>query len=314
MKAADTLASRLAGNMMESMGAASAGVPVPSPAGVLHGGAAKFQGAARLKDALSIKLEQIVADPNQPRKEFDPDDLADLAASLKARGQLQPIRVRWDEGAGRWMVIAGERRFRAAQLAGLPSLVCIEATRPQSEDEILEDQLVENCVRADLKPVEQARAFRTLMDRRGWSYRQLGAALNLSSAHITRSMALLTLPVDLQEQVDSGVVPASAAAEVAKIEDDGARREIAGRIAAGEMTRDEAVREVRQATARAPRSGPGKGRGGAARPAKPRTFRTLAGKVVVEPKKGAGPGSIRAALEEALSQLTAQDGGRAEVA
>ena len=261
MKAADMLASRLASNMMESMGSASAGIPVPSSAGVLHGGAAKFQGAARIKDALSIKLEQIIADPNQPRKEFTPEELADLAASLKARGQLQPIRVRWDEGAGRWMVIAGERRFRAAQMAGLQTLVCIEATKPQSEDEILEDQLVENCVRADLKPVEQARAFRTLMDRRGWSYRQLGAALNLSSAHITRSMALLTLPVDLQEQVDSGVVPASAAAEVAKIEDDGARREIAGRLAAGQMTRDEAVREVRQATARGPKTALGRAGG-----------------------------------------------------
>src|SRR4051812_26664583 len=242
MKAADLLASRLSGNMMESMGAAPAAVPTPNAGGLLHGGTAKYQGAARLKDALAIKLDKIVADPNQPRKEFDPAGLADLAESLKARGELQPIRVRWDEGAGKWVVIAGERRYRAAQLAGLATLVCIEATRPQSEDEILEDQLVENCLRSDLKPVEQARAFRTLMDRRGWSYRQLGAALNLSSAHITRSMALLSLPDDLQDQVDQGTVPASSAAEVAKIEDDATRRELVGRIAAGEMTRDETVR------------------------------------------------------------------------
>lgn len=314
MKAADTLAARLAGNMMESMGAATAGVPTPTPSGVLHGGAAKYQGAARLKDALSIKLEQIVADPNQPRKEFDSAELAELAESLKARGQLQPIRVRWDEGAGKWVVIAGERRFRAAQLAGLATLVCIEATKPQSEDEILEDQLVENCLRADLKPVEQARAFRTLMDRRGWSYRQLGAALNLSSAHITRSMALLSLPGDLQDQVDQGTVPASAAAEVAKIVDDATRRELVGRIAAGEMTRDETVLEVRRATGRAPKSGAGKGRGAAPRPAKPRTFRTPAGKVVVEPKRGAGPDPIRAALEAALAQLGAEEDGREEAA
>src|SRR4051794_24431228 len=113
MKAADQLAARLAGNMMESMGAATAGAPIPPSGGVLHGGAAKYQGAARLKDALSIKLEQIVPDPNQPRKEFEPEALAELAASLKARGQLQPIRVRWDEGLGRWVVIAGERRYRA---------------------------------------------------------------------------------------------------------------------------------------------------------------------------------------------------------
>ena len=222
----------------------------------------KYQGAARLKDALAIKLDQIVPDPNQPRKEFDPAELADLAESLKARGQLQPIRVRWDEAAGKWVIIAGERRFRAAQLAGLPTLVCIEATKPQTEDDILEDQLVENCLRDDLKPVEQARAFRTLMDRRGWSYRQLGAALNLSSAHITRSMALLNLPGDLQEQVDPGAVPASAAAEVAKIEDDAARRDLVGKIAAGELTRDETVREVRRATSRVAEIRGRKGQGG----------------------------------------------------
>ncbi len=314
MKAADVLAARLAGNMMESMGAAPAGVPTPTREGVLHGGAAKYQGAARLKDALAIKLEQIVADPNQPRKEFDPAELADLAESLKARGQLQPIRVRWDEGAGKWVVIAGERRLRAAQMAGLPTLVCIEATKPQTEDDILEDQLVENCLRADLKPVEQARAFRTLMDRRGWSYRQLGSALNLSSAHITRSMALLNLPADLQEQVDLGTVPASAAAEVAKIEDDAARRDLVGKIAAGELTRDETVREVRRATNRVPRSGAGKGRGTAPRAVKPRTFRTPAGKVVVEPKRGASPDPIRAALVDALAQLDAQGEGRGEAA
>src|SRR4051794_31287101 len=312
MKAADALAARLAGNMMESMGAAPAGVPTPTREGVLHGGAAKYQGAARLKDALAIKLEQIVADPNQPRKEFDPVELADLAESLKARGQLQPIRVRWDEGAGRWVVIAGERRLRAAQLAGLPTLVCIEAPKPQSEDEILEDQLVENCLRADLKPVEQARAFRTLMDRRGWSYRQLGAALNLSSAHITRSMALLTLPGDLQDQVDSGAIPASAAAEVAKIDDDGARRDLVGKIAAGELTRDETVKEVRRAMSRSAKSASHKGRGEMPRPVRPRTFRTPSGKVVVEPKRGTGADAIRAALLDALGQLEGQAGAAGE--
>lgn len=314
MKAADLLASRLSSNMMESMGAAPTAVPTPAAGGMLHGGAAKYQGAARLKDALAIKLEQIVADPNQPRKEFDPAELTDLAESLKTRGQLQPIRVRWDDGLGKWVVIAGERRFRAARLAGLPTLVCIEALKPQSDDEILEDQLVENCLRSDLKPVEQARAFRTLMDRRGWSYRQLGAALNLSSAHITRSMALLTLPGDLQDQVDSGVIPASSAAEVAKIDDDGSRRELVGKIAAGELTRDETVKEVRRATSRSAKAASSKGRGEARRSLKPKTFRTPSGKVVVEPKRGAGADAIRDALLDALAQLESKAGSSGDAA
>lgn len=156
MKAVDQLMARLGGNMAESMGPATGAPLTPTPA-LLHGGAERYKGAARIKDALAIKLEQIIPDPNQPRKEFDPVALDELAASLKARGQLQPVRVRWDEGASRWILISGERRYRAALLAGLPTLTCIEATRPLTEEDLLEDQLVENCLRQDLKPIEQAR-------------------------------------------------------------------------------------------------------------------------------------------------------------
>src|SRR6185312_3212783 len=104
--------------------------------------------------------------PEQPRKDFEPQALADLAASLKDRGQLQPIRVRWDEGSGRWLIVAGERRWRAAQMAGMTAMLCVEAKGAQTPDDILEDQLVENCLRADLAPLEQARAFKALVDRR----------------------------------------------------------------------------------------------------------------------------------------------------
>jgi ParB family chromosome partitioning protein len=308
MKAADALAARLAGNMMESMGAASAGAPIPPPNAMLHGGAAKYRGASRLKDALSIRLDEITPDPNQPRKEFDPAELNDLAESLKARGQLQPVRVRWDDAMGRWILIAGERRYRAALLAGLTSLVCIDSARPQSDEDILEDQLVENCLRSDLRPVEQARAFRLLMDRRGWSYRQLGATLHLSSAHITRSMALLSLPEDLQEQVDAGTIPASAAAEVAKVEDDGARREIVGKIASGELTRDETVKAVRQANG-------SKGRGGKPAPRKTEgSVRTSAGKVTVENRKGVDDEVMLAAMLEGVEMIRARRAGRTEAA
>ena len=122
MKAADELKARLGGNMRESMGAARpTAVPASAPpAPAFHGETAKYQGAARIKDALSIDLARLAPDPDQPRKEFEPEALADLAASLKARGQLQPIRVRWDEPSARWVIIAGERRYRAALLAGLP--------------------------------------------------------------------------------------------------------------------------------------------------------------------------------------------------
>src|SRR5206468_5331750 len=111
-------------------------------------------------------------------KEFEPGALERLAESLKERGQLQPIRVRWEAGMDKWVIIAGERRWRAATLAGLATVAAVEASGPLTDDEILGDQLVENCVREDLKPIEQARAFKALMDRNDWSAIRLAKALS----------------------------------------------------------------------------------------------------------------------------------------
>ena len=103
-----------------------------------------------------IAVENLRPDPVQPRREFDDDDLHRLADSLKVRGQLQPIRVRWDQPSGSWVIVSGERRWRAAGMAGLPTLACVEAKGgPLRRKTILEDQLVENCLRSDLKPVEE---------------------------------------------------------------------------------------------------------------------------------------------------------------
>jgi len=262
MKAADRLSQALGAHISESMGAhagaggiAGAG---PLPGAVVHGGpgAGKYRGAARIKDAFAVDLDRLAPDPDQPRKDFDPDELDRLAASLKARGQLQPARVRYDEEADRWVIVAGERRYRAARLAGLATLICVEAKGVQSPDDRLEDQLVENCVREDLKPVEQARAFRALLDRRGCSYRQLAESLNISHQAIVRALALLDLPDDLQAKVDAGAVPASAASEVARIADASQRREILSRVEAGAMTRDDVTRAVKSRAAKGRGAGP----------------------------------------------------------
>ena len=104
MKSAEDLRSRIGGNMRESMGphrpTATAAPGVAQP--VFHGETAKYRGAARIKDALAIDLDRLMPDPDQPRKEFDHQAIADLSASLKARGQLQPIRVRFVAAADRW--------------------------------------------------------------------------------------------------------------------------------------------------------------------------------------------------------------------
>jgi ParB family chromosome partitioning protein len=318
MKAADRLARTLGANIDESMGASrpldpSASMFPGSAPTAVHGGPEKYRGASRIKDALAIELDRIVADPAQPRKEFEEGALEALASSLKDRGQLQPIRVRWSDELDRWVIISGERRWRAARMAGLATMTCVEAKGELSPDEILEDQLVENCIREDLKPVEQGRAFRTLMDRRGCSARQLADSLRVSHQAVGRALALLTLPGDLQEQVDSGSIPASAAAEVAKVKDDEARRELAGKIVAGELTRDETIEAVRRA--KGPAGLGSKGRGGKPAPRKTSaTIRTAAGRLTLENRKGVDDAAMLAAVLEAAEILRSRLERREEAA
>lgn len=308
MKSAEDLRARIGGNMRESMGAhRPASAPSPGPA--FHGETAKYRGASRLRDALAVELGRIIPDGDQPRKEFDPGPLEDLAASLRVRGQLQPIRARYDAGADRWVIVAGERRYRAAIIAGLSSLMVIEAKGPADPDEILEDQLVENCLREDLKPVEQARAFRALIDRRGWSYRQLSEHLHVAPASVTRALALLDLPEDLQGRVEAGELAPSVAYEVSRLEGRDEQRALAERVVSEDMSRAEAVEVVRQAAGRSTvkRGQAGKGRGAKSRKVTERVIRTTLGsRVTVENRKGLDGAAIRAALRQALDLVEAE--------
>jgi ParB family chromosome partitioning protein len=202
-----------------------------------------------------MDLERIVPDPNQPRKEFGQEAIDRLAESFKKYGQLQPIRVRWEAGLAKWVVISGERRYRAAVQAGLDQVACIFVEDELTPAEILQEQMIENCLREDLKPIEQAKAYRQLMDLYGWTAKQLGDELHISRATISRSLALLELPGDLQDQVDAGSVPASAAYEIAKVQEDTLRQDLVDQVIAGSMTRDEVAATVRQSTDRPARTG-----------------------------------------------------------
>ncbi|WP_422931883.1 ParB/RepB/Spo0J family partition protein [Singulisphaera sp. PoT] len=212
--------------------------------------ARSFEGRARLKAAAEIRLDRIVADPNQPRTEFDQDALERLASSLKQRGQLQPIRVRWDDALDRYVVVVGERRMRAARLAGMTSIACVVATGTPTPEELLEDQLIENCLREDLRPVEQAKAFRALLNKLGISQRQLAERLQVSPPTITRALALLELPEPIQASVELGEIAPHTAYEISKIEDAEAQAEVAAQAAQGRLKRD----EMRSMVTRTPRA------------------------------------------------------------
>ena len=208
-----------------------------------------------------MEIDRIVPDPDQPRKDFSDDAIERLAASLVKHGQLQPIRVRWNATIGRWVVISGERRYRAALRAGLKTVACVFADNGLSPSEILQEQIIENLLREDLKPIEQARAYRQLMDLHGWTAKELSGELQVSQGAVSKSLSLLTLPAELQEQVEEGSIPATAAYEVAKVEDRAVQREIARRIVDEDLTRDAAAEVVREAAGK-PSKAKAQGRGG----------------------------------------------------
>jgi ParB family chromosome partitioning protein len=231
-------------------------LPAAAEAAAADPEARSFEGRSRLKTACEIRLDRIVADPNQPRVEFDPESLQRLASSLRQRGQLQPIRVRWDEAMDRYVVVVGERRWRAAGLAGMASIACVVASGNPSPEEILEDQLIENCLREDLRPIEQARAFRALLTRLGISQRQLAERLQVSPPTITRALALLELPDSIQSSVDAGEIAPHTAYEISKIGDAAVQAEVADQAARGRLRRD----DMREMVTRAPRQGRGSAR------------------------------------------------------
>src|SRR4051812_23678731 len=200
------------------------------PETVASRGPDPFDGRKQLREACAIRLDRIVADPDQPRKEFDPESLDQLAGSLKARGQLQPIRVRWDQGRGVYVVVVGERRWRAARFAGLETVSCVVVGGTPTATDVLEDQLVENALREGLKPVEQAEAFQTLMRSLDLTQQGLATKLQISQTTVSQALDLLKLAAPVQARVDAGELAPSVAYQISKVDDPEAQRELANRV------------------------------------------------------------------------------------
>lgn len=290
-------------NVGESMGEGrNSGAVHRTPPPAFSGVPARLQGVTKAGNAAEIPVEKIQADVDQPREEFDGAALDRLAESIKARGQLQPIRVRWDEGRGAYVIIAGERRWRASARAGLKTMTCVIHEGAISPAELLSMQVVENMLREDLKPVEQARAFRSLMDLNGWTVRELARELAVDHSGVVRALALLDLPAAVQAQVEQGTLPPATAYELSKVSDPEERAELAQRVVAEGMTRSETVDAVRRA------SGKPKGRGaGKGRKMTSRVFRKAAGcTVTVENGRGLDVDTVRAALTAALASIEAE--------
>jgi ParB family chromosome partitioning protein len=172
--------------------------------------------ASRFHHTFEADLNGIAPDPNQPRKIFSEEETAALAATMEERGQLQPILVRQDpKGRGKWFIVAGERRWRAAKLNGWSTILAIEHN---GDPEIA--SLLENLQRVDLTPVEEAKGLQKLIEEKGWTQDRAAEALGKSKSEISGTLRILTLPDDILTAVLTSEleIPKNALIELARIE------------------------------------------------------------------------------------------------
>lgn len=176
---------------------------------------------------LTLKLTSITPNPRQPRGVFDDAALEELAHSLREVGVLQPVVVR-PVGDGRYELIAGERRVRAARLAGLQEIPAV--VRDSGDDQLLTEALVENLHRTDLNPLEEAAAYQQLLDDFGMTHDALASKLGKSRPAISNALRLLHLPAGLQHAVVAGTLSAGHARAILALEDRGRQEEVGRRV------------------------------------------------------------------------------------
>ncbi|MGB7327080.1 MAG: ParB/RepB/Spo0J family partition protein [Rubripirellula sp.] len=200
-------------NLNESIGLRSAeSRPQLSPVAM-----AKDVGRRANRSFGRIEIDRVQPDPDQPRVEFDGEALQNLTNSIREKGQLAPIRVRWSDEKSTWLIISGERRWRACKQAGLKMIDCNFQEHALSPTQILEEQLIENLLRVDLKPIEEAESFQKLMKVNHWTGKELATALSISPTRVSRALALLKLPHEMRVRVDDGEISARAGYELSKL-------------------------------------------------------------------------------------------------
>ena len=175
-----------------------------------------------------LPINDVVANPNQPRNVFDEDDLAELAASIREVGVLQPIVVRPTEAG--YEIVMGERRWRATKLAGLETVPAI--IRETADTDLLRDALLENLHRANLNPLEEAAAYQQLLDDFGCTHEELASRIARSRPQISNTLRLLRLPSPVQRRVAAGVLSAGHARALLGLPDHAAMERLAHRIVA----------------------------------------------------------------------------------
>jgi len=252
-----------------------------------------------------IPIDAIVANPHQPRRDFDADELGSLSRSVKANGVISPILVR-SLGADRYEIVAGERRWRAARMAGLTEMPALvrEADDPQS----LELALIENLQRADLNPIEEAAGYRQLIEDHGFTQDTLSQRLGKARPTLTNAIRLLSLPESVQVMVRDGRLSAGHARALASLP--AARAEDIAKTA---VARGLNVRDVERLAGESTTAKKRQARPGASKPAaglspdlaevETRLRFALATRVAIHPSAQGGTIEIRYAGDDELQRI-----------
>jgi ParB family chromosome partitioning protein len=206
-----------------------------------------------------VAVTAIAPNPRQPRRSFDEDALDELAESIRQVGLLQPVVVR-TAGPGRYELIMGERRWRAAQRAGLTEIGAI--VKQTHDDDLLRDALIENLHRQQLDPLEEAAAYQQLLDDFGATHEELARKVGRSRPHITNTLRLLNLPPAVQKRVAAGVISAGHARALLSLDGAEAQERLALRIVAEGLS----VRQVEEIVSLGGDEAPRKRSGSAGRP------------------------------------------------
>jgi len=190
---------------------------------------------------VQIAIDKLVPNPGQPRKNFDETELQELADSIKEHGVIMPI-IAADTGDGSYTIIAGERRTRAARLAGLDEVPVI--IRDYTDQKRMEISLIENIQRSDLNPIEEATAYKNLMDFSGLSQEELAARVGKNRSTVTNTLRLLKLSADVQKSLETGDISSGHARALLSVTDEIRRDKLFKEITAKGLSVREAEKKA----------------------------------------------------------------------
>ena len=179
-----------------------------------------------------LSISEIVRNPNQPRKTFDEDKLAELADSIRQNGVLQPILVR--RKGQKYEIVAGERRYQASKLAGLKEIPAV--VREIDDDKVFQLALIENLQRSDLSPIEEAKGYKQLLTSRSLTQEELAKILSKSRSAIANTLRLMDLPVEVQHMMEQGLLTAGHARAILAVPSEEGRIKLAKKAVTESLT------------------------------------------------------------------------------